>query len=298
MPEDLAGQGQVERHEQGGPDDGVELGDVLADQVQLGGPPVVEARHVGVVADARQIVGEGVDPDVDDLRLVAGHRDAPAHVLARDRDVGEGLEQVQQLVAARLGLQEHGVLLDVGPDPVAVVRELEDVVLLAGPLDGLLVLGADLVLGQVALVLELFAALAVPAFVLGLEDIALVQQALEDALDRRAVGGIAGTDEPVVANVEGFPDLLGLHGDVVHEGLGGDTRGVSGLLDLVAVLVETGQEEDLLAAQPVVAREGIGGDLLVGMPDVRRRVAVVDRRGDVVLLRGHAKNLLTSAKAA
>ncbi|MNL67288.1 hypothetical protein D3C87_1918550 [compost metagenome] len=98
---------------------------------------------------------------------------------------------------------------------------------------------------------------------------------------------VAGADEAVVGDAEGFPDFLGLGGDVVHEGLGRDAGGVRGLLDLVAVLVEAGQEEDLLAAQPVVAREGIGGDLLVGMADVGRRVAVVDGRGDVVGLRGH-----------
>ena len=53
------------------------------------------------------------------------------------------------------------------------------------------------------------------------------------------------------------------------------------LLDLLAVLVRSGQEEDLAAGHPVVAGQGVGDDRRVGVADVGHVVDVVDRRRDV-----------------
>ena len=51
---------------------------------------------------------------------------------------------------------------------------------------------------------------------------------------------------------------------------------------LLAVLVGPGEEEDVVADQPVPPGQGVGVDRGVGVPDVGRVVDVVDRRGDVV----------------
>ena len=56
------------------------------------------------------------------------------------------------------------------------------------------------------------------------------------------------------------------------------------LLHLQAVLVGAGQEEHVLAVEPLEARDGIGGDRLVGVPDMRRPVRIGDGRGDVEFL--------------
>ena len=57
--------------------------------------------------------------------------------------------------------------------------------------------------------------------------------------------------------------------------LGGHAR------DLGGVLVSPGEEEHVLAALAVVAREDVGRDRRVRVADVRRRVDVVDGRRDV-----------------
>ena len=64
--------------------------------------------------------------------------------------------------------------------------------------------------------------------------------------------------------------------------------------DRLAVLVGARQEEHLLAALAVVARHHVGGDRRVGVPQVRRRVDVVDRGGHV---EGHAAPRLLSRGA-
>ena len=94
---------------------------------QIAAEPVV----VGAVADGRDVVQQGVEPDVDRLLGVERDGDAPGEPLAGDRDVLEArLDEVDDLVAAALGLDEVGVRRVVGEQAVAERREPEEVVLL------------------------------------------------------------------------------------------------------------------------------------------------------------------------
>ncbi len=52
--------------------------------------------------------------------------------------------------------------------------------------------------------------------------------------------------------------------------------------DLLSVLVGAGQEEDVVAHQPVPPGQGVGVDRRVGVPDMGRVLDVVDRGGDEV----------------
>jgi len=87
----------VERQQDGGPVDAVEARDLLADEVQVGGPVALELLLLGVlllcgqivavlgpVADGGDVVGERVEPDIYDVLGVAGNRDAPGEAGARD----------------------------------------------------------------------------------------------------------------------------------------------------------------------------------------------------------------------
>ena len=59
-----------------------------------------------------------------------------------------------------------------------------------------------------------------------------------------------------------------------------------GLLDLLPVLVGAGEEEHVVAVEPLEARNGVGRDGFVGVADMRRAVRVRDRGGDVIGLAG------------
>lgn len=66
----------------------MESGDVLTDEVQVGGSVLGEQLVVGVgVADTGQVVGEGVDPHVHDVLVVAGYGYAPVEGGAGDGQV-------------------------------------------------------------------------------------------------------------------------------------------------------------------------------------------------------------------
>src|SRR5262249_50745477 len=58
-----------------------------------------------------------------------------------------------------------------------------------------------------------------------------------------------------------------------------------GLLHLEPVLVGAGEEKNVVAVEPLKARDRIGRDHLIGVTDVRRTVRIRDRRRDVIGLR-------------
>src|ERR1700722_14784978 len=69
-----------------------------------------------------------------------------------------------------------------------------------------------------------------------------------------------------------------------------------GLQHLDAMLVGAGEKIDIAAVEPHEAGNGIGGDGLVSVADMRRAVRIGDRGGDVIGLAGHRIERSFSAK--
>ena len=53
-------------------------------------------------------------------------------------------------------------------------------------------------------------------------------------------------------------------------------------LHLLAVLVHAGDEQHVIAVEPLEARDRVGRDALIGMADMRRAIGVGNGRGDHV----------------
>ncbi|MNI13198.1 hypothetical protein D3C73_664130 [compost metagenome] len=88
---------------------------------------------------------------------------------------------------------------------------------------------------------------------------------------------LRGTDKIVIRDVQLAPQLLDSHHDVVDERL----RRLAGLccllLNLLPMLIGTGQITDFIAAQPLVAGHRIPGHRRVGMADVQLIARIIDR---------------------
>ena len=291
MAEDVLGQRHFHAHEHGGPDDGVEPDDLLAHDVDVGGPVLV-VIVVLVVEEAQSsgVVEEGVHPHVHHVAGVKVHRHAPGKAGTGDAQVLQaGIDEVfHHLVDAAAGLEEVGVLQQV-PDPVGVLGQAEEIGFLLGVLDLPAAVGA-LAVHQLALRPEGLAGLAVLALVGALVDIALFVHLPEDLLNGGDMVIVGGADEAVVGDVHQLPqvlDALGTLHDAVHEFLGGDA-GLGGLvLDLLAVLVGAGEEHDVIALQALVAGQGVGGHGAVGMADVELVGGVVNGGCDIEFLLFH-----------
>ena len=109
----------------------------------------------------------------------------------------------------------------------------------------------------------------------------------EETLGSLLVAGFGGADEVVVGEAHAGPEVAELGGDFVGELLWGDSRCRCAALNLLAVLVGAGEEVGVVAEEAVAAGDGVGHKGGVGVADVRARVDVVDRRGEIELLFGH-----------
>ena len=110
--------------------------------------------------------------------------------------------------------------------------------------------------------------------------------ALEDLLHPDRVLLIGRADEEVVGGVQDRGQRLEFLGVPVGELAWLEPLRGGCVGDRLAVLVGPGQEEHVLAALAHVTRDHVGGDRRVRVSEVRLRVHVIDRGGDV---EGHRK---------
>jgi hypothetical protein len=112
---------------------------------------------------------------------------------------------------------------------------------------------------------------------------------LPDRLARAGVALLGRADDVVGARLQRLAHGGELRGGSIGKRLRREPLARGGLLHFQAVLVHAGDEQSLAPVQPHETLDRIGGDALVGMPDVRRAVGVGNRGGDVETL-AHARS--------
>ena len=125
------------REQERRPDHAVEAKDVLAEHVPHGGPELraqILARPR--IGQGAQVVDERVDPDIDDVLRVPGHRNAPGLARAADADVLEALlDEAPRLVRPEARQHELRPLRVELEQPLLVGGEPEEPVALLDPLE-------------------------------------------------------------------------------------------------------------------------------------------------------------------
>ena len=286
MAEYLLRERLAESHQENRPIDGVEADDVLTDEVNVRRPEllvVLVMVAVRVIAAEGDIVGQCIEPDVDNVTRVEIDRNAPAERGAGYAEVLKTRfeEVVDHLVLAALRLNELRMLLDVLHQAVSVLAHLKEVCFLLGVYARAAAVRAAAVL-ELALGPEGLARLAVFALVGALIDVALVVQLLEDLLHLFLVHRVGGADELVVGGVHQVPDCLDFARDLVNVLLRRDAGSLCLLLDLLAVLIGAGLEIDIVAGHALIARDRVGQHDFVGVADVRLCRGVGNGRRDII----------------
>ena len=105
-----------------------------------------------------------------------------------------------------------------------------------------------------------------------------------------------GLSPLVIAHVELPPKIDKLLRDIFDELRWRNAGFRSRLLYLLAMLIDTGQKENLVAFEPMIARNYVSQHFFVSVTDVRRRVGVIDRCGDVERFR-HRRDKLADTRA-
>ncbi len=250
------------------------------------GPPCPEKAGGG------KVIGERVHPDIHDVLVVARNLDAPIKRGAADRQVVQpALHEGDDLVLVLFRRDEVGMRLVMGEQPVRIGRELEEIALLLHPFDRR-ARGREffpVIFGEFALVIIGFVAHRIPAAVFRQVNIALGGHAPPDLLHRFRMARLRGADDVVGAGIELFAHGLELRGGAVGELLRRQTFARRRLLHFQPVLVHAGDEQHVLAVEPLESGEGVGGDALVGVADMRRAIGVGNGGRDVIgVFFGHA----------
>ncbi len=297
--EDLAWERGAQGVEHDGPVDGVELDDVLADDMEIGGPEVGAVGGGRTVMGAEsgqgdgiaegcgdgEVIGEGVEPHVGDPFRGEGKRDSPGKTAGGpgDAEVFEtfGAEEAEDFVSADAGFDEGGIGFDMCDEPVLVTGHAEVPILFEqgndlAPARIPGAIGIAVLLGQ-----EGFFPDGIPTFVGLAIDVALVMEFGEHRGDDIAMSLLGGADEVVMGKPESHGQFPPLEGEGIAIGLGITAFGGGGLLDLLSVFVQTGEKEDGFAEAAMRAGDDIGDHLFVGVPEMRRPVGVIDGGGQI-----------------
>ena len=304
--EDLLGQGQPQRVEHDGPIDGVEAHDLLTHQMHVRRPIFAEKPVVRrIVAQCGNIIGQRVDPHIHNVSGVKIHRHAPCEAGAAHAQILQaGLEEiVNHFVGAGGGLNEIGMGLDIVDQPILIFAHTEEIAFLLHGLDGRAAIRAAfhaVLLHHLRGRPERFARRAVQPLVGALINVALIVEAAENLLHGAHMAFVRGADEIVVFNLHQLPKLLGVGHNFIDILLGRYALLGRLALDLLSVLVRTGEEIGVVARQLLKARHRVRRHGGVGVPDVHVARRVIDGCGDVegLFFAGFAHSLSLPSKYA
>ena len=147
---------------------------------------------------------------------------------------------------------------------IGVFLHIEEVRLLLCLLYGCAAIGAFAV-NYLCVGKEGLAGGAIPALVISLVDIALLQESFKYLLYCVNVIIVGGAHKVVVAYVHLIPDTADNARYVINVRLRRDACGGGVVLDLLSVLIGTRAEENVVSPQSSVACNGVGSNSLVGV---------------------------------
>ncbi|MCG3173220.1 MAG: hypothetical protein GMKNLPBB_01398 [Myxococcota bacterium] len=279
-----------ERMKHGGPVHGVGSQDILADQVVIGGPEALETAITRAVANSADIIDERVKPHIGHVVLIKWERNAPRQAGARtaDAQIFQRIvfQETQHLVAARLGQNKARMLFDITDKPFLALAHAEEIIGLFNVFDwqtGLRTFAVH----EVLFGPETFRRGGIPARVFFRVDFPRVIQPLQNRLHHLFVPWLRGADEIIVADVEFLPGVLKVDHEEIRVLLGRTVEFRCRLLDLLSMLVGSGQEKHVVPQRAMVARQHIGGDGCIGVADMGFVVDVINGRGDIKRLPVH-----------
>ena len=252
MADDVLWQRQAEGVKHDWPVDGVETNDFLTNHVDIGWPELLEKTVIiTAVTEGRNIVGQGVDPDVNHVLRIVWYLDPPVEGGPGNGEVFQARlqEVIDHFVHPGVRFDEVRVFLVVVHQPVRVLAHLEEVGFFLDQLDLMARWGlsadhlavivtvnlSQLTLSEVFLIVH-----GVPTGVFTLVDVALVDELLEDLLDSLFVVVISRPDKLIVGDLQCLPQLLDPGGHLINVFLWLHAELIRLLFNLQTVLISPG----------------------------------------------------------
>ena len=285
MAEYLLRQRLSQSHQENGPVNGMEADNVFADQVQIRRPQLLvllRAVSVRVITDARDIIGQCVQPHIYHMLIVKVHRNPPLKRSAGHAQILQARQQeiVHHLVFAGHGLNKFRMAVDMLDQPVSIFTHTEKICFFLGRLNPAAV--GTLALHQLGFGPERLAGRTIQPLIGPLVDIPLVIQTLENLLHLFLMGLIRGADELVILNIQLIAEPPDHPCHIVHKGLGSYARLLGLQFDLLPVFIRSGLEKHIIPLFSLKAGDGIRQHNLVIVANMRLTGCISDGSCNVI----------------
>src|SRR3989344_7786917 len=100
--------------------------------MRLGRPPFIKFFLAVSITNRRQIIYQGIKPNINYLGLVAGHRNSPAPVRPRNADIGHVVADIiDGFVAPRGWLYKIWMIVYVFKEALAIFCQSEKIIFLS-----------------------------------------------------------------------------------------------------------------------------------------------------------------------
>ena len=266
---------------------------LFAHQVHVGGPELAKAVGGGVlpVPNSAQVAGERVEPDVEHMFRAGAagrfrnlrQRNPPLQRRAADREIAQpAAHKRDHFIAARLRADEFRVFLIVGEQALLEGRELEEIVFFRNGLGRPAALRAGIARPTFRGV-EFIGDAILPR-VIAFIDIAVFPDRFENLPHRCRMFLVGSPNEGVKFNPQAPPLFPKQRRDLVGELLRREAGGLGRALHLLPMLIGPAEQEGVVALHLLIPANRVGHNGAVGVPQVRRRVYVVERSCQIEFL--------------
>ena len=273
MSEYLFRKWQVQCHQENRPVNRMETDDILTDQMQICRPVFFEllaAVAVTVITDAGDVVGQCIQPYINDMFRIEIYRNAPfkgstgyAQILkSRKKEV------VHHLILSGNRLDKFRMGVDMFDQTVRIFAHTEEISFFFCRLYFTAAVRTFAVY-QLRLGKERLTRCTVHTFIMSLVDISLVVQFFEDLLYLFFVVCIGCTDKFIVRCVHQIPYSSDLCGNFIHKSLWCHTFFFCFQLDLLTVFISSGLEKHIVSLLSFKTGNAVCQDDLVGVSDMR-----------------------------
>ncbi len=260
----------------------MEADDFLAYQMDIGWPELLELLRIIQITNRSQVVGKGIEPYIDNMLVINRHRNTPVKGGTGNAEILHALiDEINHFVATGYWLYKVRIFLDILQQAVCVFANLEEICFLRNLLDSTVAIWAAAIFIQLMLSPVAFAWSAVKASVGTFVNIPLGVNAAEDFLHNLLVTLFRGADKIIIGDIQQLPQVLETSHDRVYVFNRGNALLLSLLLNLLAVLVTAGKEENILPCQTVEAGYRVGNGGAVSVADVQLGTRVINWGSDI-----------------
>ncbi|EQB20212.1 hypothetical protein UNSWDHB_2470 [Dehalobacter sp. UNSWDHB] len=293
MSKNLLGQRKIKRHQNNWPDNGMETDNIFANKMNIG-RPVSFVFFAVRIAQRRDIVDQGIEPDIDHMFRIKRDLDAPLEGRTRYTEIFKpAFNKPDHFISSRSRLNKIGMVLNILQQSATVFGHPEKVTFFFQKFHiSSTIRIRTFSVNKFVLCPESFTRCTVPTFVFGFVNIALFIKPCKYLLYDFGMPFFCCPDKIIIGNVKQSPEFLKFIDDSVnickriHPGI------FSSPYNFLRILIRPGQKIDIIALHSSQTGHRIRSNSRVRSPDMRTGIGIINRCGNIIFHRNRPPRII------